>query len=130
MQDLAPHMGTKRTHKELKNFDWRIGTGEDAREFQRVLKGEGEWEKVQIPHYGEPVGLATTYYRTEFELSKEKKEKDYQKLKNNIMAEVKKEFKPEFLNRIDETIVFKQLSREEISQIVDLLQQFPTCCMD
>ena len=54
-------------------------------------------------------------------VGKEDKEKNYQKLKSNIMAEVKKEFKPEFLNRIDEIIVFSQLSRDEISQIVDLL---------
>ena len=37
------------------------------------------------------------------------------------MNELKKEFKPEFLNRIDEIIVFKQLTEEEISQIVDLM---------
>ena len=37
------------------------------------------------------------------------------------MSEVKKEFKPEFLNRVDEIIVFKQLTEEEISQISDLL---------
>ena len=51
----------------------------------------------------------------------ENKNKSYEKIKNNVMSELKKEFRPEFLNRIDEIIVFKQLSEEEISQIVDLM---------
>jgi ATP-dependent Clp protease ATP-binding subunit ClpB len=37
------------------------------------------------------------------------------------MAELRKSFRPEFLNRIDETILFKPLSLEEITSIVDLL---------
>jgi hypothetical protein len=37
------------------------------------------------------------------------------------MAELRKAFRPEFLNRIDETILFKPLTLEEITQIVDLL---------
>ena len=37
------------------------------------------------------------------------------------MGELKKHFRPEFLNRIDEVIVFHKLTREEIKQIVDLL---------
>ena len=49
------------------------------------------------------------------------KEKNYEKLKSNVMSELKKEFKPEFLNRVDETIVFKQLTEEEIAEIVELL---------
>ena len=51
----------------------------------------------------------------------ENKEKNYEKLKNNVIAELKKEFRPEFLNRVDEIIVFKQLTEEEISQIVDFM---------
>ncbi|MBO5143455.1 MAG: ATP-dependent Clp protease ATP-binding subunit [Clostridia bacterium] len=47
--------------------------------------------------------------------------KNYERIKNNVMAELKKEFKPEFLNRVDEIIVFKQLLEEEIIQIVDLM---------
>jgi len=38
-----------------------------------------------------------------------------------VMAELRKSFRPEFLNRIDETILFKPLSVDEITQIVDLL---------
>jgi ATP-dependent Clp protease ATP-binding subunit ClpC len=45
----------------------------------------------------------------------------YEDMKNRIMGELKKVFRPEFLNRIDEVIVFHKLSREEIKEIVDLL---------
>ncbi len=46
---------------------------------------------------------------------------DYQRMKNSVMEEVKRLFKPEFLNRIDEIIVFRSLNREEIGRIVSLL---------
>src|SRR5574344_1673757 len=45
----------------------------------------------------------------------------YEKLKDTVTEEMKKAFRPEFLNRIDETIVFAHLSKEEIRQIVDLM---------
>jgi len=45
----------------------------------------------------------------------------YDDMKSKIMGDLKKVFRPEFLNRIDEVIVFHKLSREEIKQIVDLL---------
>ena len=48
-------------------------------------------------------------------------DKNYEKLKNNVMSELKREFKPEFLNRVDDIIVFKQLTENEISQIVDIM---------
>jgi ATP-dependent Clp protease ATP-binding subunit ClpC len=42
-------------------------------------------------------------------------------MKNRVMGELKKVFRPEFLNRIDDVIVFHKLQKEEIKQIVDLL---------
>jgi ATP-dependent Clp protease ATP-binding subunit ClpC len=45
----------------------------------------------------------------------------YDDMKKRIMGDLKKVFRPEFLNRIDEVIVFHKLSREEIKEIVDLL---------
>ncbi len=54
-------------------------------------------------------------------LSKEEFEKNYDKIKEQIMNELKKRFRPEFLNRIDEIIIFHPLSEEEIKKIVDLL---------
>ncbi len=50
-------------------------------------------------------------------------EKEHEQMKNGVMEEVKKLFKPEFLNRIDDTIVFHALSKEEIKEIADLLMQ-------
>lgn len=48
-------------------------------------------------------------------------EKDHEFMKNGVMEEVKRLFKPEFLNRIDDTIVFHALSKEEVKEIADLL---------
>ncbi|HEY8588826.1 MAG TPA: ATP-dependent Clp protease ATP-binding subunit [Naasia sp.] len=45
----------------------------------------------------------------------------YDDMKNRIMGELKKVFRPEFLNRIDDVIVFHKLQKDEIKEIVDLL---------
>jgi ATP-dependent Clp protease ATP-binding subunit ClpC len=45
---------------------------------------------------------------------------DYERMKGKVNEELKKNFKPEFLNRVDETIVFPQLTKPELVQIVDL----------
>ena len=47
-------------------------------------------------------------------------ETSYQAMRGKVVEELKKHFKPEFLNRVDETIVFPQLNREELMQIVGL----------
>ncbi|MEK9578721.1 MAG: NDP-hexose 4-ketoreductase, partial [Aquiluna sp.] len=47
-------------------------------------------------------------------------ENDYSQMKSRVNEELKKNFKPEFLNRVDEVIVFPQLTRDELMQIVDL----------
>jgi len=47
-------------------------------------------------------------------------EQMYDKMKNKVLEEVKHTFRPEFLNRVDEVVVFHQLTREEIEQIVGL----------
>ena len=49
------------------------------------------------------------------------KETDYEKMKENIMEELKKSFRPEFINRIDETIVFHKLNEENMSSIMELM---------
>ena len=53
--------------------------------------------------------------------AKEDLAEDYKKMKNNVMEEVKRLFRPEFLNRIDETIVFHALNEEHMKKIVGLL---------
>jgi ATP-dependent Clp protease ATP-binding subunit ClpC len=47
-------------------------------------------------------------------------EQTYKAMRAKVVEELKKHFKPEFLNRVDETIVFPQLSQDELLQIVDL----------
>lgn len=53
--------------------------------------------------------------------AKEDAAEDYKKMKTNVMEEVKRLFRPEFLNRIDETIVFHALNEEHMKQIVGLM---------
>ena len=55
--------------------------------------------------------------------AKEDAEGDYKKMKSNVMEEVKRLFRPEFLNRIDETIVFHSLNQEHMKRIVNLMCQ-------
>jgi ATP-dependent Clp protease ATP-binding subunit ClpC len=47
----------------------------------------------------------------------------YEKMKEKVMEELKRSFRPEFLNRIDEVIVFHSLSREDVKSIVDLMMK-------
>ena len=58
-----------------------------------------------------------------FTLNEEGKEsdKEYEDIKKDVLAELKREFKPEFINRIDEIIVFHKLKKEEMKQIVDIM---------
>ena len=46
---------------------------------------------------------------------------EYEKMKENIMEELKRSFKPEFLNRIDDIIVFHSLGKEDLDKIVELM---------
>ena len=53
--------------------------------------------------------------------SGEEEEADYQRMKEGVLEEVKKIFKPEFINRIDEMLVFHTLTKENIEEIVKIL---------
>ena len=53
--------------------------------------------------------------------SSNKNETEYEKMKENILGELKQKFRPEFLNRIDDTIVFHKLNDENLNQIIDLM---------
>ena len=53
--------------------------------------------------------------------SQQSAQEQYDKMKDKVLAEMKKLFRPEFLNRIDATVVFRALGREQIRQIVDLM---------
>ena len=58
---------------------------------------------------------------TEVQSDKETADKEYESVKKDVMAELKKEFRPEFINRIDEIIVFHKLVQNEIDQIIDIM---------
>ena len=64
----------------------------------------------EITNKGNTLGFAA--HQTE--------EQEYQDMRKNVMEEVKKTFNPEFINRIDEIVVFHSLSKENIGQILDL----------
>ncbi len=56
-----------------------------------------------------------------FTTAQDQAKHDFNQMKDKVMAELKRSFRPEFLNRIDETIVFHSLEKEHISQIVTLM---------
>lgn len=56
-----------------------------------------------------------------FSAPKEEEKEEYEKIKENISEELKRTFRPEFLNRIDEVIIFHQLSEKHIKEIVDIM---------
>ena len=58
-----------------------------------------------------------------FENNQEKDEskKEYEEIKKEVMGILKKELRPEFINRIDEIIVFKKLNEQEIKQIINIM---------
>lgn len=56
-----------------------------------------------------------------FSRSEDEAEDEYEKMKNNVMQELKDNFRPEFLNRIDDIIVFHSLDEENLKEIVKLM---------
>jgi len=68
------------------------------------------------------MGMQTTTdigFRTQ-KNSEEDEQRAYERMKNKVLEEVKHTFRPEFLNRLDETVVFHQLTRPQIEEIVGL----------
>ena len=59
--------------------------------------------------------------KEKLEKVKAEEKKQYESIKKDVMAELKREFRPEFINRIDEIIVFHKLNEDEIMQIIDIL---------
>ena len=67
--------------------------------------------------------MISTQGKLGFSAAEDAKKDKYEKLKETVNEELKKAFRPEFLNRIDDIIVFSHLSKEEIRQIVDLMMK-------
>lgn len=65
-----------------------------------------------IEHAG-PIGFRS--------VTDDRSEDEYQGMKDRVMEELKRTFRPEFLNRVDEVIVFRALNREQIAAIVELM---------
>lgn len=65
--------------------------------------------------------MITTTGKLGFSIADDEQKDKYERLKDTVMEEMKKSFRPEFLNRIDDIIVFAHLSKPEIRQIVDLM---------
>ena len=65
--------------------------------------------------------MITTTSKLGFSVASDEQKDKYEHLKETVMEEMKKAFRPEFLNRIDDIIVFAHLSKPEIRQIVDLM---------
>ena len=52
---------------------------------------------------------------------KEEAQKEYEAIKKDVISELKREFKPEFINRVDEIIVFHKLTEEDVKEIIDIM---------
>ena len=65
--------------------------------------------------------MITTTSKLGFSVAQDEAKDKYEHLKDTVMEEMKKSFRPEFLNRVDDIIVFAHLSKPEIRQIVDLM---------
>jgi len=55
-----------------------------------------------------------------FGFRKDDQDTSYEKMKQSLMYELQKDFKPEFIGRLDEVVIFRKLTREELKQIVDI----------
>jgi ATP-dependent Clp protease ATP-binding subunit ClpC len=65
--------------------------------------------------------LITEPKRLGFTAAQDEKARTYEDMKNNVMGELKKTFRPEFLNRVDEIIVFHPLDEDHIKSIVGIM---------
>ena len=63
----------------------------------------------------------TTLGFSKSEDNKEGQEKEYENIKKDVMSELKKQFRPEFINRIDDIIVFHKLNKEDIDKIIEIM---------
>ena len=70
LQKLAPIPPATREVLDLTAFKMREATDEDAMDFTRILRGDGEWNSITVPYYFGPTGATVTHYRTTFEMKK------------------------------------------------------------
>ncbi len=70
LQELAPKPLPTREVVHLTDFKMREAENADLADFSRVLRGEGDWNKVTVPYYFGPTGVAVQYWRTAFHMKK------------------------------------------------------------
>ena len=66
------------------------------------------------------IGSQATAHGSAFGFQKADDDTSYEKMKDNVMAAMQSAFRPEFLGRLDEVVVFRKLTREELKEIVDI----------
>lgn len=71
LKDLAPKLENERLITSLTEFDWRMETAEDLADARLAIDGGGIWQRINVPHFGGPIGKARAYYRTTFEVTQE-----------------------------------------------------------
>jgi hypothetical protein len=82
----------------------------------------GYYVQIDVWSKGDYTELVDTVHRKMLKAGVSDEEKDeYEKMKENVLSELKRTFRPEFLNRIDEIIVFHSLNMDHIKEIVALM---------
>jgi len=66
------------------------------------------------------IGAETLKKQGSIGFKSQEEEVTYQSMRSRLLEEVKKVFKPEFLNRVDDTIVFRPLTKEDLEKIIEL----------
>jgi ATP-dependent Clp protease ATP-binding subunit ClpC len=66
------------------------------------------------------IGASSISQGSSFGFQKSDEDTSYDRMKERLMAEIEREFKPEFIGRLDEVVVFRQLTRENLKAIVDI----------
>lgn len=67
LENYAPPVKPLRSRLPIKKAKWRIQTSDDEKDFSSVLQGLGNWDEVDLPHFGAPVGKAFTFYYCVFD---------------------------------------------------------------
>jgi ATP-dependent Clp protease ATP-binding subunit ClpC len=66
------------------------------------------------------IGAMAIQHGDQFGFAKKDVDTSYGKMKERLMQEIEREFKPEFLGRVDDVIVFRHLTKEDLKQIIDI----------
>jgi ATP-dependent Clp protease ATP-binding subunit ClpC len=66
------------------------------------------------------IGAQEITGKTSFGFGKKDEQSTYEKMKETLKGEMEKAFKPEFLNRLDDIIVFRSLTKEDLGRIIDI----------